>query len=146
MYELPAANTDHARIIMNLILVVFGGLVRQLGGELFTAPVDVFLPDADPVQPDQRSLISKRGVEGAPALVVEVLSASNPEHDQITKRALSARAGVEEFWIVSPEAAIVEMLILDAGKYRTHARVAGDEPLSSTILPELDMPASVVFA
>lgn len=152
LYEMPSANTTHATIIVSLMLNVFGPLVSALGVRLFTAPVDVFLLDANPVQPDiflllpeQADLIAKRGVEGAPALVVEVLSPSNPEHDRIVKRALYARAGVPEYWIVSPEAAIVEILILDGTVYRTHARIAGDEPLTSPTFPTLTVAASAVF-
>jgi len=89
--------------------------------------------------------MSKRGIEGAPALIVEVLSPSNPEHDRIVKRALYARAGVAEYWLVSPEAAIVEVLTLAGGHYQTHARVAGDESLSSLVLPGLDCTAARIF-
>ncbi len=92
-YEMPLPNTDHATIIINLLALCIP-LVRGLDGRLFTAPLDLFLPNADPVQPDlltllteQVGLVSKRGVEGAPALIMEVLSPSNPEHDRVTKRA-----------------------------------------------------------
>jgi Uma2 family endonuclease len=152
LYEMPAPNLDHAAVITNLMLYVFGPLVKSLGLRLFTAPVDVFFPDADPIQPDiivllpeQLHLRSKRGIEGPPALLVEVLSPSNPEHDRLVKRALYARAGVSEYWIVSPEAAMIEILALDNDRYRTHARVAGDEPLTSTVLPGLGCPAEVAF-
>jgi Uma2 family endonuclease len=152
LHEMPAANTDHALIIMRLILYIFGPLVHALGIQVLTAPVDVFIRDGDPVQPDlmlllpeQRDLIAKRGVEGPPALVVEVLSPSNPEHDRITKRALYARAGVPEYWIVSPEAATIEILALRDGHYAVHARVGGDEPLTSPTLPALAGTAARVF-
>lgn len=151
LYEMPAPNLTHAELIMNII-AMFLPLIQPLGGRLYTAPVDVFMADADPVQPDvllllpdQLALRSKRGIEGPPALVVEVLSPSNPEHDRITKRALYARGGVQEYWLVSPEAGIVEILVLDGDRYRTHARLGGDEPLSSTILPELHSPTSAIF-
>jgi Uma2 family endonuclease len=151
LYEMPAPNIDHARVIINLLAVLIP-LVQSLGGRGFTAPLDVFFPGADPVQPDllvllpeQVSLMSKRGIEGAPALIVEVLSPSNPEHDRIVKRALYARAGVVEYWLVSPEAAIVEVLTLAGSHYQTHARVAGDESLSLLVLPGLDCTAARIF-
>ena len=152
LYEMPAPNRAHARLIMNLILYVFGPVIDGIGAHIYTAPVDVFMADADPVQPDlllllsdQLDLESKRGIEGAPALVVEVLSPGNPEHDRITKRALYARGGVREYWLVSPEAGIVEILVLDGDRYRTHARIGGDESLTSTVLPELHNPVANVF-
>lgn len=152
LYEMTAPNREHAAIIMRLLLNVFGPLVASLGARLYTAPLDLFLLDANPVQPDILLLLpdqldyeSKRGVEGPPALIVEVLSPSNPEHDRIVKRGLYARAGVPEYWIVSPEAAIVEILTLEGTTYRTLARVAGEERLVSRVLPALNIPAGVVF-
>jgi Uma2 family endonuclease len=133
--------------------LLFAPVLRALGARLFTAPTDVFFAGANPVQPDllvllpdRLGLISKRGIEGAPNLLVEILSPSNPEHDRITKRALYARGGVDEYWLVSPEAASIEVLVLDSGSYRTHVRAAGDEPVSSIVLPDLTFPVSVVFS
>lgn len=152
LYEMPAANTDHAGIITNLMVYFFGPLMRAMGVRVFTAPVDTFLRDGNPVQPDlmvllpeQRDLITKRGIEGPPALIVGVLSPGNPEHDRITKRALYARAGVREYWVVSPEAATIEILVLDDDRYAVHARVGGDEPLTSPTLPALTGIAAQVF-
>jgi Uma2 family endonuclease len=73
------------------------------------------------------------------------LSPSNPEHDRITKRALYARGGVKEYWLVSPEAATVEVLVLDGAAYRTHLRAGGDERVTSTVLPGLSFPAAAAF-
>lgn len=152
LYEMPGANSDHAIAIANVIAVLLP-VVRRLAGRVLTAPLDVFLLGANPVQPDvlvllpdQLDLISRRGIEGAPALVVEVLSPSNPAHDRVRKRDLYARAGMREYWIVSPEAAIVEVLALEGGAYRLHVRAGGDETVTSSLLPELTFPASALFA
>jgi Uma2 family endonuclease len=152
LYEMPSPGSDHAIAIINLIAVLLP-VVTALRARLFTAPLDVFFPGADPVQPDllvllpdRLPLISKRGIEGAPDLVVEVLSPSNPEHDRITKRALYARGGVREYWLVSPEAATIEVLVLDGTAYRTHLRAGGDELVTSTVLAGLSFPTSSAFA
>lgn len=152
LYEMPAPTLDHAAIIMNLIALLLP-TATSVRARLFTAPVDVFLRDGNPVQPDlvlllvhQLDLRRKRGIEGAPSLIIEVLSPSNAEHDRITKRELYARAGVLEYWLVSPEAATVEVLILDGEIYRTHVRAGVDELVTSPLLPELSFPASAVFA
>ena len=152
LYEMPAANMDHADIITNLMVYFFGPLMKALGIRVYTAPVDVFLRGGNPVQPDifvllaeQLALRSQRGIEGPPTLIVEVLSPSNHTHDQVIKRALYARAGVAEYWIVSPEAMSVEILILDGDRYALHARVGGDEPLTSPTLPALTGTAAQIF-
>lgn len=152
LYELPRVGSAHACAITGLILNVFGPLIPNLGGQLLTAPLDVFLQDGSLVEPDllvllpdQLGMISERGIEGAPALLVEILTFGNSRHDLVTKRALYARAGVREYWIVSPEAMSIEILTLDGGVYRTHARLAGDEPIVSALFPAIATPTSKIF-
>jgi Uma2 family endonuclease len=152
LYEMPAPNAAHEVITMNLVQFVFSLVVWPLGGKILTAPVDLFLQHDNPVQPDllillpeQLGMISERGIEGVPALLVEVLSPSNSRHDLVTKRALYARAGVPEYWIVNPEAMSMEILTLDGDVYRSHARLAGDEPISSAAFPTIVTPTSAIF-
>ncbi len=99
LYEMPAPSWDHAKTIINLIGLLLP-IVETLGGELVTAPLDVFVPGGDPVQPDLLMIlpdgaaeIAKHGIEGPPDLVREVLSPSNRVHDRLTKRSLYARWG-----------------------------------------------------
>jgi Uma2 family endonuclease len=152
LFELPSVGTTHAIAVMNLILLL-SPTVRATGGRLFTGPLDVFMAGADPVQPDIVVLTSgnlgplrKRGIEGAPDLLVEVLCPLNPEHGRIRKRALYARGRVPEYWLVSPEAATIEVLVLEGDTYRTLVRAGGDEPIRSVVLPELSFSVSAVFA
>ena len=119
---------------------------------MLTAPLDVF-EGADPVQPDIVVLLPEsaasgagRGVEGAPDLLIEVLSPSNRGHDVLTKRALYARAGVREYWIVDPESRVVEVLTLDRDAFHTVQRASGDDPVISSLLEEATIPAAVIFA
>jgi Uma2 family endonuclease len=73
------------------------------------APIGVFMPGCDPVQPDfllvrmeRASIIANGRINGVPDLIVEVLSPSHPGLDTTTKRIAYARAGVPEYWIVRP--------------------------------------------
>jgi Uma2 family endonuclease len=72
-------------------------------------PLGLFMPGCDPVQPDlvvvrteNLQIIHDRRITGIPALLIEVLSPSNPTQDTRTKRKAYARAGVPEYWIVRP--------------------------------------------
>ncbi|HEX5498079.1 MAG TPA: Uma2 family endonuclease, partial [Thermomicrobiales bacterium] len=83
LYEMTGPNTAHAAAVMNLIAMLLP-LVAALGCRLFTAPVDVFVRGANPVQPDlmailpgSRATVVRRGIEGPPDLVIEVISPSN---------------------------------------------------------------------
>lgn len=50
--------------------------------------------------------MSERGVEGAPTLAIEILSASTAQTDHVGKRQLYARHGVPFYWLVDPEARV----------------------------------------
>src|SRR5918997_2753133 len=137
LYEKPSPSWAHAAVIASLITMLIP-LVTRLGGRWFTAPVDVFFQGANPVQPDILVLLpdwpgslTQRGIEGAPDLLVEVLSPSNRGHDLLTKRALYARAGVREYWIVDPTNCTVEILTLDRDAFHTVQVAVGENAVIS---------------
>jgi Uma2 family endonuclease len=152
LYEMDAPNLLHGQIIALLMHRALWPVVDPLGGVVYTAPIDVFLPGANPVQPDifvllpeQFGFESMRDVEGPPALVVEVLSPNTTHHDLVRKRDLYARAGVPEYWILDPEAKSITVLVLKGGHYRAHAHVTGEDTLTSVVLPDLACPVARVF-
>jgi Uma2 family endonuclease len=142
LFEMPSPTSAHALAIMALIRLLLP-VVDRLRGRCMTAPLDVFFAGADPVQPDllvllpdSRARLARRGVEGPPDLLIEVLSPSNRAHDQVRKRELYARVGVREYWIVDPEQRVIEVI---DGRGVTVRRVdAGSEPvLQSPLLGTL---------
>lgn len=72
------------------------------------------------VEPDisvvcDRSKIDHHGCKGAPDLVIEILSPSSRRHDRFVKLGLYQRAGVREYWLVNPEEATVQVMVLKDG-------------------------------
>lgn len=147
----PAPGTRHQRILANLNDFVRQHVKSRSLGELFFAPVDCILSDTSVVQPDlvyldssRLSLVSDRGIEGAPTLVVEVVSPSTTLIDRSTKLQLYARHGVAYYWIVDPEARTIEAYSLAAGGYQLVTRAAGSAPVSLPPFPDLALiPASL---
>ncbi len=147
----PAPSPRHQRILGNLNEIVRQHVKVRSLGEVFLSPIDCILSDISVVQPDlvyldtgRGSLVSNRGIEGPPTLVVEILSPSTTEIDRSTKRQLYARHGVPYYWIVDPEARVVEAYVLSEGAYQLSARVAGSEPVSLPPFPALAfVPASL---
>ncbi len=103
-----------------------------MGGpcRVFIAPVDVRLPKADEadehidtvVQPDvllvcDPTKLDRRGVRGAPDLVVEVLSPATASHDHQRKRRSYERAGASEYWLVHPVDRMVTIYRLQDGEF-----------------------------
>jgi Uma2 family endonuclease len=151
LYEMPAPTSAHALTIANIISLLIP-LLMQLGGRWLTAPLDVFFAGANPVQPDiivllpdGQAQIVTRGIEGAPDLLVEVLSPSNRGHDLLTKRALYARAGVREHWIVDPEAKTLEILTLDRDALHSVAIATGADVPTSPLFGSLGISVETLF-
>ena len=61
-------------------------------------------PDLVFVADDQRSILTEPNVQGAPALVVEILSPGTKKRDLGIKKDLFDRGGVREYWVVDPKA------------------------------------------
>ena len=119
----PAPTPFHQTVSRRVQFVLYQ---RELAGEglVFDAPIDLILTDHDIVQPDllfltadQRHLVTDRGIEGAPALVVEILSPSTRRRDVLVKSTVYARCGVPEYWVVDPEIDRLEVFVLRDGAY-----------------------------
>jgi Uma2 family endonuclease len=143
LYEMPSPGSAHAFVIAALIRLLIP-LIENLGGRWCTAPIDVFFPGANPVQPDILVILPggparvvPRGIEGAPDLLIEVLSPSNRGHDLLTKRSLYARAGVREYWLVDPGERSIEILTLDRDAFHLAVSLSGDEAAVSPLLGPL---------
>ena len=149
----PAPGSKHQIVSTRLVAALHVHVEARSLGVVVAAPFDVILSDRTIVQPDivfiatdRVGRISERGVEGAPTLVVEILSASTRETDRDAKLRLYASHGVPWYWIVDPDARVVEGYRLQAGGYVLSKRVAGDAPLGAE--PFLDFalaPASLWF-
>jgi len=121
-------------------------IAETAGGLAFQAPLDVVLADHSVVQPDLLYVSSVRvelvgnGVEGAPDLVVEILSPGTARYDRGRKLQLYALYGIEEYWLVDHERRQIEFLINEAGSFVAAAAVAGK--YQSARIPEihLDLP------
>jgi Uma2 family endonuclease len=64
------------------------------------------------------SKLDARGCTGAPEMIVEILSPSNPQHDMLVKFRKYLQAGVQEYWIVDPDAKTVHVCLLEDNQYR----------------------------
>ena len=145
----PGPSSRHQRIVGALHLRL-AAYFKGKRCEVFLSPMDVKLSDFDVVQPDllvvcEPNRVKPTHIEGPPTLVVEILSPSSHEHDRIRKTRLYARAGVKEYWLVTPFPAVVEVLVLDGGTYRLHGVFGKTEELDSAVFPDLRIDLAGVF-
>lgn len=83
--------------------------------------------------------------EGPPDLVVEVLSPSTIRGDRVTKFWAYEQAGVPEYWIVDPHARLVEVYVLQEGRYALHAQLLAGDQLASPTFPDPALAVSDLF-
>lgn len=138
----PAPSPLHQRVSKRLQRQLESYFETRGLGEVFNAPVDVILTPHDVVQPDlvvvgQAAQVSNRGIEGAPLLVVEVLSPTTRERDRTIKASRYSTLGVKHYWILDPEAQQLECYLLEATRYVLRARGEGRTTLTHPDFAEL---------
>ena len=125
LYMSPSPTFWHQEFLGRLYVALRMFALHQNLGTVCMAPLDVHLDDENVFQPDviyiaknRENIIRDKGIFGAPDLCVEVLSPSSQKHDTLTKRAIYARNGVREYWIVDPDSKTVTVyqLAIDATK------------------------------
>jgi Uma2 family endonuclease len=137
----PSPNVLHQTIILLLSERLLAA-ARKSDGKTIVSPMDVILSDDTILQPDllyvskaRRSIVKER-VEGAPDLVVEIISGS-ARRDRVVKLDLYARYGVGEYWIVDPESQQIDFLINESGRFVLQS--PANDRYQSRRLPEVEI-------
>ena len=138
----PAPRTQHQEVSANLEFAMMNTVRSKRLGKVLHAPIDVRLGElANPVQPDilfirqdRLDMIKKDWIEGAPDLIVEILSPGNWIDDRRTKYRVYALAGVREYWIVDPDKRQIEVFALRGRDYEILGRFGPGEQAASEVL------------
>ena len=151
-YVTPSPVTQHQRILGNLYYLFRSHLDAHPEGEAFMSPFDVLLSDINVFVPDliyvsaERSrYITSKNLQGAPDLVVEILSPSTRRRDQSLKRDVYERTGVEEYWLVDPDRAEIEVFRREGAGFQPSRRCRRSDSLITLLLPGLVLPLEGVF-
>jgi Uma2 family endonuclease len=121
----PAPYVHHQRVSRRLqrILEDYFAL-RDPDGEVFNAPVDVTLSDTNVIQPDlvyipgeNSGIVKEARIDGAPYLVVEVLSRWTRSKDRVRKRNIYERMRIPHYWVVDPQDEVIEAYALRDNAY-----------------------------
>src|SRR4051812_14161499 len=134
----PAPIPEHQNVSIELIILL-RGLIPN--GKLYHAPIDVYFDEANIVQPDilwvaENGLcfIGDKRLEGAPDLIVEILSPSTARRDKNKKFLLYEKHGVREYWLVDSQAQYIEVWRLEDGKFAPKGVFGPGETFISTVL------------
>ena len=162
-YMMSPPQTSHQRVAGS----IFNALYNFLKGktcEVFIAPFGVRpFPKEDKsddtvVEPDivvicDPSKIDRHGCNGAPDLIIEILSPSTRRKDRSLKRELYQKAKVREYWIVSPDDSEIEVHLFENNSIKlfgkNEAETAEDQKLPEIvpvfILPGLEIDVKDIF-
>ncbi len=84
-------------------------------------------------------------VTGRPTLAVEIVSPDDEERDTVIKRREYAQAGIPHYWILDPQQRTAVTLELRGNQYEETGRFTGQERLSSSLFPGLEIPLRRLF-
>ncbi len=154
----PAPSVNHQRISRQLLLQI-GIFLSDKPCEVFSAPLDVRLPETDQkdedtknvVQPDivvicDSSKLDEKGCKGAPDLIIEIVSPASASIDNIKKMELYEKNGVKEYWIVHPIYKIVTIYkIMENGLYGKPEIYSEKDKIEVELLKGLTVDLGLVF-
>lgn len=148
----PSPTPYHQRISVNLGHIIWDFVHKHQIGVIYTAPLDVVFSEWDVAQPDilfitkeRLEIITEENIQGAPDLIIEILSPKTAERDRTYKRTLYARHGVKEYWIVDPETKTIEVAALTERGLKTVQIYKAGETLSSPLLKGLSLSLEEIF-
>jgi Uma2 family endonuclease len=154
-YMMAAPTLNHQRISVELTRQ-FSNFLLGKSCRVFVAPTDVRLfpqknlGDNTVVQPDllvvcDKTKLAKRSCNGAPDLVIEILSPSNDAEEMLRKFQKYLQAGVREYWIVDLKRHLIQVHILDKGRYISSV-YDGDAVVPVLILPGLTIDLNALWS
>jgi Uma2 family endonuclease len=151
----PAPSRSHQTISQN-INKYFLNFFNNFSCSVYAAPFDVRLPiksakkNTTVVQPDlciicDESKLDDNGCNGAPDLIVEILSPKNSKHDTDTKFNLYQESGVKEYWMVQPEEKMVLIYTLKNKEYIGLKPLVEGETIKSPLFPNMQISIDDIF-
>lgn len=152
----PAPSSSHQKFSIQMIRLI-SNFLEGKNCEVFHAPFDVRITsiksEADiisVVQPDicvicNLRKIDERGCNGAPDLIIEIVSPNSIKRDVQDKLDIYQEGGVKEYWIAYPLEKMIEVFLLEGDRYQLVKKYVEADVVPVNSLPGLEIPLSKVF-
>ena len=147
LFVTPSPLTLHQRAVTRLIGHLWQFLDIHKLGEVFSAPFDVVFSEFDVVEPDllyisnaRSGVLTHKNVQGAPDLVVEVLSEGTARVDRSIKLKLYGKFSVQEYWIIDPQVPAAEICRRGPGGLDLAGQLSVADSLTSPLFPGFSLP------
>jgi Uma2 family endonuclease len=154
LFVSPAPMRKHQLVLGNFFGLLWVFLKGNPIGEVLFAPFDVVLSDIDVVEPDllfvsnaRLDRLTRKNAQGAPDLVVEVLSKSTRRTDETRKRRLYESVDVLEYWIVDPELETLKVYRKAGERFDRPIELSSEagDTLTTPLLPGFAVPLAKLF-
>ncbi|MBI5207515.1 MAG: Uma2 family endonuclease [Candidatus Firestonebacteria bacterium] len=148
----PSPIIYHQRISKKIYYELEKFIREKRIGEIFYAPCDVHLDNGNVFQPDilfvsknRLNIIGEKNIQGAPDLIIEILSEATAYMDFGKKKRLYARFGVKEYWIADPQEKVIEIYSLKDNMFILINTFSEKDILKSSFLG-IEIKLSDIFA
>lgn len=146
----PGPSTTHQAVSGELEFILRQSCISDY--VIYHAPLDVILSSTTVLQPDilmiHRSrlhIVTIRGIEGPPDLVVEIVSPGSRKRDKLDKMNMYAKYGILEYWVVDAEVRTLEQYHLLGDHYEMYNLYESDEIVTSDKLACVSFVLSDIF-
>mgnify|MGYP001945688081 CR=1 FL=1 len=147
----PSPSTIHQLVNAGLFKMLHENCTSDY--YIFYAPIDVILSPYDVRQPDivlvhrnRTDILSKRGIEGTPDLVIEIISPSSLKRDKVDKIKTYAQFYIPEYWIVDPNSETLEQYVLKDERFEIVNIFQNDETVTSPNINCVSFKVNEIFA
>ena len=151
----PAPSVRHQIVSDNLFAALHHHVTEHRLGLVLAAPSDVYLSHDTIVQSDlvfvstaRLSIVGAENIQGPPDLAIQILSPSTRIGDEVTKRDVYERFGVQEYWIADPDLQTAKIFRLQNQRYGIRLKLArhAGPVLTTPLVPGFELWLSVLFA
>ena len=147
------APTPYHQIVSRKIVSLLTQYVEKNNlGEILYSPIDVYFTEEDVFQPDiifvskeRLNIIGETKIEGAPDLIIEILSPSTAYYDLGRKYEIYEKSGVKEYWIVHPERKSIEIYQNESGQFKLVQMAKETGTINSSFLKGLELNLEKIF-
>lgn len=152
----PAPSSYHQRVCGRIFLEI-GNYLKKNKCQVYIAPFDVRLKRNvndkvinNVVQPDicivcDPEKIDEKGCNGSPDFILEILSPFTSKKDITLKYELYEEAGVNEYWVIYPGEQLLDVFVIENGKYKLDKKYVNDSKVTLKTLPELEIDLKDIF-
>jgi Uma2 family endonuclease len=151
VYMSPSPTPFHQSVSGNLYDLLKSEAKKE-GGTVFYSPIDLYIDERNVFQPDlvfisksKRNIITGRGIEGVPDLIVEIISPSNVYMDRNTKKNRYLAMGVPEFWLLNPNKKTLQIYTPETGEEVPKLSILEKGEVTSAVLKNLKFDFNVLF-